>query len=69
MRNPLLAPDLREFVADRDEAGLRDFFSGHHPADSAELLDDLEAADVQFVLGLLAGRERAAVFGYLDKPL
>ncbi|MBL9094585.1 MAG: magnesium transporter [Planctomycetaceae bacterium] len=69
MRNPLLAPDLREFVAERDEAGLRDFFSGHHPADSAELLDDLEAADVQFVLGLLAGRERAAVFDYLDKPL
>jgi magnesium transporter len=69
MRNPLLAPDLREFVAERDEAGLRDFFSGHHPADAAELLEDLEAADVQFVLGLLPGRERAAIFDYLDKPL
>jgi magnesium transporter len=69
MRNPLLAPDLREFVAERDEAGLRDFFSGHHPADAAELLEDLEPADVQFVLGLLPGRERAAIFDYLDKPL
>jgi magnesium transporter len=69
MRNPLLAPDLREFVAERDEEGLRDFFSGHHPADAAELLDDLEAEEVRFVLGLLAGRERAAIFDYLDKPL
>lgn len=69
MRNPLLAPDLREFVAERDEAGLRDFFQGHHPADAAELLDDLEADEVLFVLGLLAGRERAAIFDYLDKTL
>lgn len=69
MRNPLLAPDLREFVAERDEEGLRDFFSGHHPVDAAELLDDLEAEEVRFVLGLLAGRSRAAIFDYLDKPL
>ncbi len=69
MRNPLLAPDLREFVAERDEAGLRDFFSGHHPADAAELLDDLEAEEVMFVLGLLPGRERAAIFDYLETSL
>ena len=69
MRNPLLAPDLREFVAERDEEGLRDFFSGHHPLDAAELLDDLEPEEVRFVLGLLAGRSRAAIFDYLDKPL
>jgi magnesium transporter len=69
MRNPLLAPDLREIVAERDEACLRDFFEGHHPADAAELLDDLEAAEVDFVLGLLPGRDRAAIFDYLDKPL
>lgn len=69
MRHPLLAPDLREIVAERDEACLRDFFSGHHPADAAELLDDLEAQEVSFVLQLLDGRERAAIFDYLDKPL
>ncbi|MCE9605938.1 MAG: magnesium transporter [Planctomycetia bacterium] len=69
MRNPLLAPDLREFVAERDEEGLRDFFSGHHPVDAAELLDDLEPEEVHFVLGLLAGRDRAAIFDYLEKPL
>jgi magnesium transporter len=69
MRNPLLAPDLREFVAERDEAGLRDFFHGHHPADAAELLDDLAPEEVMFVLRLLDGRERAAIFDYLDEGL
>ena len=69
MRNPLLAPDLREFVAERDEAGLRDFFHGHHPADAAELLDDLAPDEVIFVVQLLDGRERAAIFDYLDEDL
>jgi magnesium transporter len=69
MRNPLLAPDLREFVAERDEAGLRDFFSGHHPAEAAELLDDLAAEEVGYVLQLMPGRRRAAIFDYLDEQL
>lgn len=69
MRNPLLAPDLREIVAERDEACLRDFFEGHHPVDAAELLDDLAAEEVGYVLELLPGRERAGIFDYLDKPL
>jgi len=69
MRNPLLAPDLREFIAERDEAGLRDFFHGHHPADAAELLNDLAPEEVMFVLRLLDGRERAATFDYLDDGL
>ena len=69
MRNPLLAPDLRELITDRDEAALREFFVGHHPADSAELLDDLKPDEVLFVLNLLDGRERAAVFSYLEPHL
>ena len=69
MRHPLLAPDLRELITERNEAGLREFFVGHHPADSAELLDDLQPEEVLFVLKLLDGRERAAVFSYLDPPL
>lgn len=69
MRHPLLAPDLRELINERDDAGLREFFVGHHPADAAELLDDLAPEEVLFVLRLLDGRERAAVFSYLDPPL
>ncbi len=69
MRHPLIAPDLRELIVDRDEGPLRDFFADHHPADAAEFLDDLEPAEVEFVLGLLDGRARAEVFAYLDPPL
>lgn len=69
MRHPLLAPDLREVILDRDEAVLREFFGPHHPAEAAELLDDLQPEEVSFVLGLLSGRERAAIFSYLDAPL
>jgi magnesium transporter len=69
MRHPLLAPDLRELIVDRDEGSLRDFFADHHPADAAEFLDDLAPHEVEFVLGLLDGRARAQVFAYLDSPL
>ncbi|HWC91281.1 MAG TPA: CBS domain-containing protein, partial [Pirellulales bacterium] len=69
MRHPLLAPDLRELVVERDEFSLREFFAGRHPAESAELLDDLHPDEVCFVLSLLAGRESAAVFAYLDAEL
>ncbi|HEY2838050.1 MAG TPA: magnesium transporter [Pirellulales bacterium] len=69
MRHPLLAPDLRELIVDRDERSLRDFFAPHHPADAAELLDDLDAAEALFVLKLLTARGRAEVFSYLDPEL
>lgn len=69
MRHPLLAPDLREVIHERDEHVLREFFAPHHPAASAELLDDLEPDEVLYVLGLLNGRTRAEVFSYLDPPL
>ncbi len=69
MRHPLLAPDLRELIHAGDEESLREFFQAHHPLDTAELLGDLEAAEVNFVLGLLDGRTAAQVFAYLDPPL
>ncbi len=69
MRHPLLAPDLRELIIERNEAALREFFVGHHPADAAELLDDLQPEEAQFVLNLFDGRERAAIFSYLEPEL
>jgi magnesium transporter len=69
MRHPLLAPDLRELIHEQDAAGLRDFFDAHHPADTADLLDDLQPDEVLFVLGLLDGRTRAEVFSYLEPEL
>lgn len=69
MRHPLLAPDLRELITEHQESALRDFFAAHHPVDAAELLDDLQPDEVRYVLGLLEGRARAAIFTYLDPPL
>jgi magnesium transporter len=69
MRHPLLIPDLRELIADRDEQALGEFFSAHHPAEAAELIDDLEPQEAMFVIGLLNGREKAAVFSYLEPTL
>ena len=69
MRNPLLAPDLRELVEEQDELGLRDFFNSHHPATAAELLEDLEPEEALYVLRQLDPRPRAELFSYLEAPL
>ncbi len=69
MRHPLLAPDLRELVLEREEKALRDFFVPHHPAATAEMLDDLAPDEALYVLTLLGGRVRAEVFSYLEAEL
>ncbi len=69
MRHPLLTPDLRELVLEREEKALRDFFVPHHPAATAEMLDDLAPDEALYVLTLLGGRVRAEVFSYLEAEL
>jgi magnesium transporter len=66
MRNPLLVPDLRELIRAGEADALRDFFSDHHPAQVAEMIEDLGPEEGEAVLGLLAGRQRAEVFSYLS---
>jgi magnesium transporter len=66
MRNPLLVPDLRELIHAGEHAVLREFFSDHHPAHVAELLEDLKPAEGDTVLGLLPPRLRAEVLTYFD---
>src|SRR5262245_10189375 len=66
MRNPLLVPDLRELIQAGETAALRDFFSDHHPAHVAEMIEDLEPAEGDTILGLLPSRSRAEVLSYLD---
>ena len=69
MRHPLLAPDLREEIEARDDETLREFFSGHHPAEAAEMLDDLDGREVHYVLNLLERRAAAEIFAYLDASI
>ena len=53
MRNPLLVPDLRELIQAGETGVLRDFFSDHHPAHVAEMIEDLEPAEGDTILALL----------------
>jgi magnesium transporter len=66
MRNPLLVPDLRELIQAGETAALREFFGDHHPAHVAEMIEDLEPAEGDTILGLLPARSRADVLSYLD---
>ncbi len=65
MRNPLLVPDLRELIHAGEDAVLRDFFSDHHPAQIAEIIEDFEPAEGDKLVGLLPLRLRADVLSYL----
>jgi magnesium transporter len=66
MRNPLLVPDLRELIQAGEDAALREFFSDHHPAHVAEMIEDLEPQEGDTILGLLPARNRAEILTYLD---
>jgi magnesium transporter len=65
MRNPLLVPDLRELIQAGESAALSEFFGDQHPARVAEMIEDMEPAEGDTILGLLAPRTRAEVMGYL----
>jgi magnesium transporter len=65
MRNPLLVPDLRELIQAGEVAVLRDFFSDHHPAQIAEIIDDFEPSEGDNLLDVLPPRLRAEVLSYL----
>jgi magnesium transporter len=66
MRNPLLVPDLRELIQAGETAALRDFFGDHHPADIAEMLEDLEPSEGDTIVDLLPTRLRAQLLSYFD---
>ena len=65
IRNPLLVPDLRELIRAGETTALREFFEDHHPADVAELIEDLGDESGDAALGLLADRTRAEVMSYV----
>ena len=69
MINTLLLPDLRESLASGDQAGLREFLSGLHPARAAESMEGLSATEVWQVLQSVDVPLQAEIFGFLDEPL
>ncbi len=67
MVNTLYLPELREMLADKDEAGLREFCGAIHPARNADFMEGLTAAETWAVLLHAELSLRAEIFGYLDE--
>jgi len=69
MRNPLLAPELRELIEKKDGAALQAFCASQHPTTAAEFLASLTAPEIWHCLTRLEPRLRAEIFADLDQDL
>jgi magnesium transporter len=69
MKNPLLVPELREYIAAGDTDSLRDFCACAHPGVVGEFLSALEASEVWNVLSHADPPVRAEVFSHLEHEL
>lgn len=69
MINTLLLPELREMLANGDQAGLQEFASALHPVRAAEFMEGLTPDEVWQVLKTADQRSRVEIFGYLSEPL
>ena len=67
MKNPLLAPELREFIEKNDDKALQAFCASLHPASVAEFLGALSSQEVWLVLTLLEPRLRAEILAHWIK--
>ncbi|MBW1999754.1 MAG: magnesium transporter, partial [Deltaproteobacteria bacterium] len=69
MKNPLLAPELRDLLRRKDTKAIQEFCSSSHPGTIAEFLSALEAQEVRDILKVLEPRLRAEIFSNLDIQL
>lgn len=67
--NPLLIPELRELVQEKDENLLRTFLEGLHPAQAAELIEGLPPDELSWTLEIIADEKEALIFSYLPEEL
>lgn len=66
MTNTLFLPELREMLADKNEAELREFCTALHPARTAEFMEGLDVAEMWAVLQYADQQERIEIFRYFD---
>lgn len=66
LRNPLLVPDLRELIRAGETLALSEFLADHHPANLAEIVEDLGDEEGDAALLLLPDRSRAEVMSYVE---
>ena len=67
--NPLLIPELRELVQEKDEKSLRNFLESLHPAQAAELIEGLKPEELTWTLEIIADEKEALIFSYLPEEL
>ncbi|MGE3174475.1 MAG: magnesium transporter [Planctomycetota bacterium] len=66
MRNPLLAPEVRELLQEGRQQDLVSVLSEMHPSDAASIVSALEPDEVVAVMSLLPLELERDVFGYLE---
>ena len=66
MRNPLLAPEVRELLQEGKTQDLVSVLQEMHPTDAAAILSALDDGEVAMTLGLLPLEMERDVFGYLE---
>src|SRR5688572_25311272 len=66
MRNPLLAPELRELLAEGQRTELIELLSELHPNDAASILSGLEADEIVAITSLLPIDLERRIFEYFE---
>jgi magnesium transporter len=67
--NPLLIPELRELIHEKNEKDLKTFLERLHPAQAADLIEGLDPQELSWVLGILSDDIEALIFEYLPEDL
>ncbi|HEX8296236.1 MAG TPA: magnesium transporter, partial [Chthoniobacteraceae bacterium] len=66
MLGNLIGPELKDFIAARNFAAIREAFEGWSPADVAECITDLPDEEQAIVFRLLPHAQATDVLEYLD---
>ncbi|HYG78481.1 MAG TPA: magnesium transporter [Planctomycetota bacterium] len=67
--NPLLIPELRELIQEKDVAQLRRLLEPLHPAHAADLIMGLKPQEISWALQVLDDAKEALIFEYLPEEL
>jgi magnesium transporter len=67
LTNTLLLPELREMLAERNEAELREFCGALHPARTAEFMEGLASEETWAVLQFADDDTRVEIFGFFPE--
>ncbi|MEQ1904857.1 MAG: magnesium transporter [Pirellulaceae bacterium] len=68
MVNTLFLPELREMLAEHNEAELREFCEALHPSRTADFMDGLEPGEAWQILKFTELDRAVEIFGYFEHP-